>query len=114
MKLKHWMNDQISRAEKVIVVSDEVYADKANKRAGGVGYETDCILRDMKLHPNARKYIAVICSENIQAGMPAYLKDRYVLHCPSNAEREKIFNELVRALYDLDEPSPVRQRPIYF
>jgi hypothetical protein len=44
--LPQWMANELKLADKVIIVSDERYAEKADGRLGGVGWETMLIQGD--------------------------------------------------------------------
>jgi hypothetical protein len=47
MDLQQWMSNELSMADKVLVVCDEVYKRKADGRLGGVGWETMIIQGDI-------------------------------------------------------------------
>lgn len=63
----------------VIIACNKDYAEKANKRMGGVGYESELILSEIKNDPLQRKYIPVIFeyNENGELPLPNFLKSRF-------------------------------------
>jgi hypothetical protein len=105
--LKRWMLKQVARAERVIIVTDEEYARKADALEGGVGDETTIIRADLRSAPDG-KYVVVVRAPALTPGMPHYLKGRYVLHCASMAEAPSICQKVLRGLYDDSafQPSP--------
>lgn len=112
MDLPQWMCNELALAQKVIVVCDETYKQKADGRLGGVGWETMIIQGDIaNLPPDSTKYQVIVREENISQGLPMYLKTKFAFHaCPS--DKGKSFrDELVRELLDLplDERLEARQ-----
>jgi hypothetical protein len=98
MDLQQWMCNELAMARKVIVVSDEVYKQKADGRLGGVGWETMIIQGDIaSLPPDSTKYQVVVRAADLDKGLPLYLKTKYAFHAFERALRE----ELVRELLDL-------------
>ncbi len=51
--------------KKVILVIDEHYSEKANKRAGGVGTETQIISAEVYESVDQNKFVAVIASKDL-------------------------------------------------
>lgn len=100
MDLPQFMSNELSLADKVIIISNEQYAAKADGRTGGVGWETMIIQGDMaRLPPESTKYLTIVKSENIDEGLPIYLKSKYVIHWSSKTKeivnRQRIINELL-------------------
>jgi hypothetical protein len=104
--LETWMRVEIMRADKVVIISDEAYAAKADRREGGVGYETAIIEAELKRSSRQEKYLAVIRSVSPTSGTPAYLQGRFVIHCPTDAHTPAVYQTILRALYDTSEVSP--------
>jgi hypothetical protein len=113
MELERWMASQISAAKKVIVVSDEEYAHKANNRIGGVGVEASIISNAIEDEANNRKFIPIIRSQDINDGTPIFLRGRYLLHCHSNIDFQPMFNTLLKKLYEIDETPQDGSPPIF-
>jgi hypothetical protein len=110
--LSSWMDEQFAWAQKVIVVSDETYARKADTRTGGVGYEIGIIERELASRPDTRKYLLVVRSDNQVTGTPHCFKDRLFLHCPANVDTGQVFNRILGELYEVDTPTPLGQAPL--
>ncbi len=112
MDLPQWMCNELSLAQKVIVVCDETYKLKADGRLGGVGWETMIIQGDVaNLPPDSTKYQLIVRTENIQDGLPLYLKTKYAFHAPPSGKNSLFQSELLRELLDLpiDERIEVKE-----
>ena len=102
MDLPQWMCNELALAQKVIVVCDENYKQKAEGRLGGVGWETMIIQGDVaNLPPDSTKYQVVVRAEDINHGLPMYLKTKYAFHARPSDRSHSFRNELVRELLDL-------------
>ena len=64
--------------EKVIIVSDETYAKKADGRAGGVGTETQIISKEVYDQQEQDKFVAVVVEKDEEGKpfLPTYYKSR--------------------------------------
>lgn len=102
MDLSQWMCNELSLAQKVIIICDETYKSKADGRLGGVGFETMIIQGDLaNLPSDTTKYQVVVRTENIQDGLPLYLKTKYAFHARPSDKNNSFQNELLRELLDL-------------
>jgi hypothetical protein len=55
MDLPQFISNELTLADRVVLVSDEKYAEKADGRVGGVGWETMIVQGDIaRLAPKAR------------------------------------------------------------
>jgi hypothetical protein len=57
---------------KVVIVSDDIYAAKADGRAGGVGTETQIISKEVYENQEQDKFVAVVAQKN-EVGKPYLL-----------------------------------------
>ncbi|MCA0249184.1 MAG: toll/interleukin-1 receptor domain-containing protein [Proteobacteria bacterium] len=102
MDLPQWMCNELAMANKVIVICDEKYKEKADGRLGGVGWETMIIQGDlMKLSSDSTKYQVVVRAHNLSGGLPQYLQTKYAYHIPPSGDEESFRSELVQELLDL-------------
>ncbi len=102
MDLPQWMCNELALANKVVVVCDETYKQKADGRLGGVGWETMIIQGDISnLPPDSTKYQVVVRAVDMDKGLPAYLKTRYAFHAPDAVADQAFREELVKELLDL-------------
>ena len=114
MDLPQFMTNELSLADKVIIISNEKYAEKADGRTGGVGWETMIIQGDMARQPaDSKKYIVIVTSDNLDEGLPIYLKSKYVIHWNGN-DKEKINRQrLLSELLNVIEEPPLGVAPVY-
>ena len=102
MDLPQWMCNELALAQKVIVVCDETYKQKADGRLGGVGWETMIIQGDLaSLLPDSTKYQVVVRAEEISQGLPMYLKTKYAFHSRPSDRSQSFREELVHELLGL-------------
>lgn len=68
-----------STIQKVLVICDKSYTDKANNRSGGVGTETEIIIPDVYGNPMQNKIIPILFEkdENHQPIVPIYLRGKF-------------------------------------
>jgi hypothetical protein len=87
---------------KVILVLDKVYADKANKRSGGVGTETQIISAEVYESVDQNKFVAVIAErdEEGKAKTPAFYKSRIYIDMSSKDLYGSNFEQLLRWAYN--------------
>lgn len=98
-----FMEKSISEADKVLILCDERYVEKADSRVGGVGSETQIITGKLYGNFPQGKFIPVIM-DSVWT-VPTYLRSRYCLTYISGSE-EEYFN-LIREVLDIRR----RKRP---
>jgi hypothetical protein len=114
MDLPQFMTNELTLADQVILVSDEMYADKADGRVGGVGWETMIVQGDMsKQPPHSTKYLVIVRSETLDDGLPIYLKTKFVIHWPGPITDELNRRTLLTELYDRIEAPPLGPPPVF-
>lgn len=87
---------------KVILVCDQVYANKADDRAGGVGTETQIISAEVYAKQSQDKFVAVI-AEKSDAGkpyLPTYYKSRIYVDLSESDRYAENFEKLLRWIFD--------------
>lgn len=82
--------------DNIIVVCNKDYADKANNRLGGVGYEAGIIISEIKSAPLQRRVIPVVVEfdENGNPYLPTKFKELYYI----DLTRESGYAELLSAI----------------
>jgi len=102
---KYAFMEQMVQAEdidKVLMICDKTYAEKANNRAGGVGTET--VIISPKIYQNVKqeKFIAIVkeLDENGKAYLPHYLESRLYIDMSSEDYMEESFEKLLRNIYE--------------
>jgi hypothetical protein len=104
MDLTQWMCNELSLAKKVIIICDETYKMKADGRLGGVGWETMIIQGDMvRSSFDSTKYQVVVRSNELENGLPLYLKTKYAFHVKPSGDESVFREELLKELLDVPE-----------
>jgi len=102
---------------KVIIISDRGYTEKANKRTGGVGTETQIITPELYSKSEQSKFVLVTFErdENGQAFVPTYYKSRIYIDMSDETVEAQSFERLLRWVFDqpLDSPPPIGEAPAY-
>lgn len=98
--MEKMVNDE--SINKVIIVSDPTYAQKAIDRQGGVGTETLIISPNIYTEQDQEKFIVVLPSrdENGKPCVPTYYKGRMYIDLSNQDEYSKNFEMLLRNIYN--------------
>ncbi|NBH15529.1 hypothetical protein D3Z36_15450 [Lachnospiraceae bacterium] len=88
--------------DKVLIVCDKKYADKANNREGGVGDETAIISTEIYGKVNQEKFIPIIaeCDEEGNPYVPTYIKTRIYVNLSDVTKYEEEYEKLLRNIYE--------------
>ncbi|MGC3026144.1 SEFIR domain-containing protein [Burkholderia sp. DN3021] len=91
-----------SEIKKVAMICDLAYTEKANRRGGGVGTETQIITGEIYAHTSQDKFVAVIAEKDVDghAVVPAYYKGRIHIDLTDADRYEQEYERLVRWVYD--------------
>lgn len=115
MDLPQWMTNELSMAERVIIISDARYSERADGRSGGVGWETMLIQGDMSnLPPQSTKYLVIVREDSFDSGVPRYLKTRFCIHWRSESDEGTLRNDVLKELYNLSLEPPLGAPPTYY
>lgn len=97
-----FMEMSIRDAEKVLILCESQYTERANCRKGGVGKETAIITPEVYGQYRQEKFIPVVM-EN-PASFPAYLKSTMAVFYTTGSDDEYI--NLLRAIYNIHKEKP--------
>lgn len=103
--------------DRVLIMSDSIYAKKANAREGGAGTESQIICDELYNNVDSRKFIPILLErdDNRKECLPIYLRSRIYIDFSYDSKFEESYDELLRDLYD--RPSlkipPIGQPPAY-
>lgn len=111
--LPQWMTNELIMADKVLLICDKYYAEKADNRRGGVGWETMIIQGDMLSKQEQNKYIVILRDKDIDQSLPIYVKSRYALNWADENQIDKEFKELLLYLFDCDIAPPIGEIPSF-
>jgi len=99
-----FMEKMVSDEEikKVILIIDDQYSEKANKRTGGVGTETQIISAEVYESVDQNKFVAVIANRDHEgnAKLPIFYKSRIYIDLSDEELYGKNFEQLLRWVYD--------------
>lgn len=106
MDFIQWMCNELVQADRVILVCDELYRQRADHRLGGVGWETMLIQGDIYSQPfDSVKYQIVVRTEALQDGLPRYLKTRRAFHARPSGDEGAFRSELLDILLHDEAPT---------
>jgi hypothetical protein len=105
-----WMCNELDLADRVLLICNEVYAQRADRRHGGVGWEIRLIQGDLLMCQDTLKYVPVVCSENVEAATPKFLRTIKCLHWDPSKREDHFREELVNALYNVSLEPPLGSR----
>jgi hypothetical protein len=116
MDLPQWMMNELQMADRVIIISDAKYKDKADGRLGGVAWETMIIQNDYLQNTTTNKYLLIVREQDLDSGTPKYLKGKLSVHWPpivDNDQNELLQKDLLKDLYNVDLAPPIGKPPIW-
>jgi hypothetical protein len=108
----HFMEQAVADSNFVIVVCTPTYAKRANKREGGVGYESMVITAEQAEHILTNKFIPVLRKGTWTSSLPIYLKSRMGVNLGDEPYHEDEYERLLRVLHgEPIQPPPLGSKP---
>lgn len=108
---------QDKEIKKVLVICDKEYQNKANKREGGVGTETQLISKEVYEKVEQEKFIAIVkeFESPEKPRIPHFMESRIYIDLSSDETYEENYQKLVRNLYNkpLVKKPPLGTPPAY-
>lgn len=101
--LSQWMTNEITLADKVLLICDKYYLSKIDSHRGGVAWETMIIQGDMLMHQDTNKYIYIMRESNPEFSLPIYMRTKYSLYCSNNDIEYNSFKKLLFSIFDCEE-----------
>jgi len=99
---------------KVLIILDKEYTEKADNREGGVGTETQIISPEIYKDVSQKKFIPIIVERNDEGKpyFPTYLKTRIYIDLSNEEQFEENYGNLLRNLFGRPEyPKPEKGNP---
>jgi hypothetical protein len=110
----HFMEQAVAGTNFVVVVCTPPYAERANKRQGGVGYESMVITSELAEHMSTNKFIPVLRKGTWDSSLPIYLKNRMGVNLSDEPYREDEYEKLLRVLHtEPIQPPPLGSKPVF-
>lgn len=114
--MNHFMERSVRDADKVLLLLDPTYKQKADGRTGGVGIETQIVSAEVYENTDNTKFIPVLFElrgTTSKQCTPMYLKTRVYANLANPDEPEKEFDGLVRGIFDVEPDLPPLGVPRY-
>ncbi|HUT69511.1 MAG TPA: toll/interleukin-1 receptor domain-containing protein [Desulfatiglandales bacterium] len=110
--LPHFMETQLSSCDFVLMICTEVYVEKANAGAGGVGYEKMIMTSSLLSRINNNKVIPIIRQKGANK-LPTFMQSKLYINFSNDDEIEYSFDDLLRTLLNapLYEKPPIGTAP---
>ena len=106
--MPQWMTNEVIKAHKVLLICDTHYAEKADTRKAGVGWETMIVQGDMLLQGEMNtKYIVLACG-GFDKNIPIYMKSKLGI---SKDEVDKNIDRLLEHIFDIDSAPEIGKIP---
>ena len=103
--------------QKVLLVCDRTYVEKANNRKGGVGTEAQIISPQVYASQNQSKFVALVLERDEHGSplVPHYYKSRIHIDFSDPSNRATCFEQLLRWAHDrpLHEKPPLGEVPTF-
>ena len=100
----YFMESMVTSTEidKVLMICDQKYSEKADSRAGGVGTETQIITPQIYNQVSQEKFIPVVAQvdENGHPYLPTYLKTLIYINLSSDTNYALEYEKLLRNIYN--------------
>ncbi len=112
-----WMCTELDLADRVLLICDDLYSQKADRRHGGVGWEVRLVQGDLLQSQvdNPDKYVPVFARSGADRPTPAFLKSVYGMDWPTGQRDDPaLLASLVQILYRVHEQAPPLGRPPSF
>jgi hypothetical protein len=106
------MEQAVADSNFVIVVCTPTYAERANTRQGGVGYESMVITAELAEHILTNKFIPVLRKGTWSSSLPIYLKSKLGVNLGDEPYNEDEYERLLRVLHgEPIQPPPLGSKP---
>jgi hypothetical protein len=110
----HFMEQGVEGSDLVIVVCTPAYAEKANSRDGGVGYESMVITSAFASRFQNPKFIPVLRSGDWHSSVPIYLRSMRGIDLRGDPYQKNEYEQLERALHsEWVQPPPIAPKPTF-
>lgn len=97
--LAHFMEVNLEKADKIVIVCSDNYVTKANKGKGGVAYEK-MILASTYLKVIKYSKLIPVLRNNSNESLPTFLKSKLYIDFSLETNFEFNFDELIRVIHE--------------
>lgn len=102
--LPHFVEDNLNKADRVIIIFTPNYKLKADKRAGGVGYEYS--IMNVELYKNQtsnEKIIPILREGSAEQSIPTFMQQFIHIDTRNDENFLNSYNDLIREIYNEPE-----------
>ena len=113
-QLPAFMEQSAGESDYVLIVCTPHYAERSNRRVGGVGYEGDIFTAEALNTRNQRKFIPIFrAGTNWQTAAPKWLAGKYRIDLRGDPYSEEQYADLLTTLHGMRQVAPpLGQRPM--
>lgn len=97
--LPHFMESGLSGADRVLAICTSNYVEKANRGAGGVGYEKMILTAQLMHNVNADFIIPLIRANDSPSPTPVFLSSKVYIDFRDDLQYESKYGELVHEIH---------------
>jgi TIR domain len=108
MDLPQWMTNELIKAHKVLLICDSHYAEKADTRKAGVGWETMIIQGDMMVQGDASTKYIVVAYGDFEKNTPIYMKSKLGI---SKSDVDRNIDLLLHHIFEIDSAPKIGPIP---
>ena len=110
--LTSFMEENLVKADRVLMICTDNYVKKANAGTGGVGYEKMIVTSDLLKNIDSKKVIPIIRQEMTNK-VPTFLKTKIFINFSIDDEFEISFDNLIREIHNapLYHKPPINNNP---
>ena len=112
-RLPQFMEQEITRANYVLIICTPNYKEKADNRESGVGYEGHIIAGELFQKQNERKFIPIIRKGEIEECFPTYLLGKLGINFKDDNKFEEKLQELLATIYGRKSKPKLGNIPIF-
>ncbi|MCJ7933330.1 MAG: toll/interleukin-1 receptor domain-containing protein [Chryseobacterium sp.] len=102
--LQHFVENNLGRAHRVVIIFTPNYKLKADKRTGGVGFEYS--IMNVELYNNItknEKFIPLLRRGNMTESIPTFMQQFIHIDVTNDENIENSYNDLIREIYNEPE-----------
>lgn len=103
----HFMEQSLRDTTNAVLVCTAMYAEKANSREGGVGYEQACFVGNLLTSQKVNsKFVPIVRSGSPSDALPTYLQSRLFIDFRDDNAYDGALDQLLRRLFGTPEFAP--------
>lgn len=97
--MTHFMENAVSKSKHVLIILTPNYKLKAEKRKGGVGYETSIITAQIFKDNLSDKFIPILKDGTLETSVPVFLSTKINIDMTKESDFKKSFEQLLRTIH---------------